>query len=895
MSNKALVIISGQTQQIPSGNELATGTGLDRATAGTLIIGSAVATAITLTPATTVTGALYANGGIDRSTAAVLAVGATNATSVLVTPRLNADGNIDKSSAATLTIGATSASSVEIGKVGALTTIKGNFQVDGTETIVGITTFQNNVNLGNGGDTINVGSGVTDTVAVQGLISGNLTFTSDANHTIDVNASAAATTGRTLTVSAGAGGAAAAGGPLSLNGGAGNGATFNGGLVQSNGGAGGNTTGATAAGNGGDNNSIGGNGGTTSAAGAGGQGGQAYNKAGDGGATTGATTAGTGGPGYLLGGTGGAGSATGLSGYGGNSYLQAGNAGATGGAGQSDGGDSFVDAGTGANAGQVKIGTVTTAFAIDIGKTATGRLNFPNAAASTLESRAAQGLNLTGKAASTWSTTGALTITATATSTWQATGALTTLNINGDGALNLQGGGVTGVNIGSTGNVAVGATSAQTVTFTAQVAGDVTFNNAANHVISIATTAATVAGKAFTWTAGAGGTDAAGGNNTFNGGAGGASSAGSAGNGGFVINTGGVGGAASAAGAAGNGGPVQYTGGIGGAGDTGFDGGPGGSGTLQGGVGGAGETGNLAGDGGAISIRGGSGGLHADTNGGNGGNIALTGGNGGAIGNSNGGSINLEGGVKNGTGTYGSVTIGANGFTAAASIAPLGAVTITAGASSSWGTSSGALTIYGTTGINLQYSSGATKIAITSTGFTLTGQMTINGSATTATVTGANLTELTDGSTTTLHTHSSGTSTNISFAATSGEAINAGAPVSLANSGGSPRIYHSDANGAGNRVHTVGISNTTIAGVGAVTIYVAGERAIPDAIWDAAGGVPAVGDVGLPVYVSETVGQLTILAPTANATVQRVGIVTVGGTGAVKIAIMPGWTNTTLN
>ena len=65
-----------------------------------------------------------------------------------------------------LTIGGTSAESIDIGRVGKLTTIKGDFEVEGTETIIGSTTFQDDVTLGNGaGDTVTFGG---DSVVATG-------------------------------------------------------------------------------------------------------------------------------------------------------------------------------------------------------------------------------------------------------------------------------------------------------------------------------------------------------------------------------------------------------------------------------------------------------------------------------------------------------------------------------------------------------------------------------------------------------------------------------------------------------------------------------------------------------------------------------------------------------
>jgi hypothetical protein len=162
----------------------------------------------------------------------------------------------------------------------------------------------------------------------------------------------------------------------------------------------------------------------------------------------------------------------------------------------------------------------------------------------------------------------------------------------------------------------------------------------------------------------------------------------------------------------------------------------------------------------------------------------------------------------------------------------------------------------------------------------------VEGVSVGATVTAGNLGTLSDGSNAdALHTHTTGITPAIS--ATSGEAIAAGELVAIEDSGGSPRIFKADANGAGQRPTPIGIAHTT-AGAGGVAmqVLVAGERSIPDAEWDV---VPAVTDVGKRVYMSETPGNMTITPPsTAGSTVERVGVVTQGGAGAVKIVWQPG-------
>jgi len=59
-----------------------------------------------------------------------------------------------------MTIGGTNATSVDIGRAGMLTTIKGDFEVEGASTLIGAATLDGDVSLGDGsGDTVTVGGG----------------------------------------------------------------------------------------------------------------------------------------------------------------------------------------------------------------------------------------------------------------------------------------------------------------------------------------------------------------------------------------------------------------------------------------------------------------------------------------------------------------------------------------------------------------------------------------------------------------------------------------------------------------------------------------------------------------------------------------------------------------
>ena len=183
------------------------------------------------------------------------------------------------------------------------------------------------------------------------------------------------------------------------------------------------------------------------------------------------------------------------------------------------------------------------------------------------------------------------------------------------------------------------------------------------------TAAAETAGFASTWTTGAGG-DSAG--------------AATGGTGGLMTLMGGVGGVGSGVRAGGVGGAHVMRAGAGGAGSASASGGAGGTITIRGGTGGV-EAGNAAGGGGNASFLAGTGGASVGTaagatggaanltggtggagsgaqNPGAGGNIAITAGaaGSGGSGNSNGGSFSVVGGLKQGTGTNGTINIGAS-------------------------------------------------------------------------------------------------------------------------------------------------------------------------------------------------------------------------------------------
>lgn len=535
-------------------------------------------------------------------------------------------------------------------------------------------------------------------------------------------------------------------------------------------------------------------------------------------------------------------------------------------------------------------------------------------------------ITLTAGAASTWSTSsGALTLTSAAATTWStAAGALT---INGAAGVNIQGNGTNAVVVSAAANITLGNATTNTVAFVAQVGPvgnqNVTFVKELNHTISIdaSTTASSgggdmsvaggdAAASATGLAAGAGGDVS-----LFSGAGGSASSTGNAGNGGTASLFGGEGGNTTGAGNAGQGGDVFIFGGGGGSttGSTG-DGGEGGDISIACGDGGAGTATEPAGGGGDLSIVAGNAGSAGGGAGNDGGNITMDAGNATGAG--------LDGSITIGTNNTRNVDIGSlannsiNLFGGVGTLATgTGALTITSATAATWKTSAGLLTIEGFAGIQLNGGAAASYVTVGVTanqiqvqaGRTLstTGTGNINlpnnasarfqieAVAVSANVTAANLGTLTAGPASNadaLHTHAAIAVTNISVSGTTGEAIAAGNLVSWRdNTGapGTPRIYLADADGAATLVNAVGFTPAAVGSGLAAAIYVSGEIAVPDASWT--GGVPATTDVGKRVYMSTTPGLVTLTAPTASGnTTLKVGIVTVGGAGAVKVNIQIG-------
>lgn len=246
-----------------------------------------------------------------------------------------------------------------------------------------------------------------------------------------------------------------------------------------------------------------------------------------------------------------------------------------------------------------------------------------------------------------------------------------------------------------------------------------------------------------------------------------------------------------------------------------------------------------------------------------------------------------------------------------------GGVSIDAGAASNLSTSAGLLTVSGAGGLDLNAATGqevaiqinatdvftATATALTvQAGVVLgtTGSGNINlpnngsarfqveGTAVGSTVTAVNLDTLTNGSNAdALHTHSGGNASTTDVALTAGETLNAGDLVCLDDDAGNPRVFKADANGSGERQNPIGVAVAAAASAGdPVSVRVAGEISLADARFDS---LPGVANVGQRVFMSTTAGNFTLTAPsTSGDVVQKVAIVSRGGTGNVRVIVQIG-------
>jgi len=149
-SSKALVIQSGITKQIPNGDTLLVSAGIDAyPAAGTLSVGGPNSTVLSL--------------GDDNATTTISMGGGTGLTSMSI-------GTSGALTSMDIGTGMGVGDSIDIGGVGSLVTIKGDLQVDGAETVTGISTFNNNAIFN--GD-VQFGDAATDLITFTGVVVGN--------------------------------------------------------------------------------------------------------------------------------------------------------------------------------------------------------------------------------------------------------------------------------------------------------------------------------------------------------------------------------------------------------------------------------------------------------------------------------------------------------------------------------------------------------------------------------------------------------------------------------------------------------------------------------------------------------------------------------------------------
>lgn len=132
----------------------------------------------------------------------------------------------------------------------------------------------------------------------------------------------------------------------------------------------------------------------------------------------------------------------------------------------------------------------------------------------------------------------------------------------------------------------------------------------------------------------------------------------------------------------------------------------------------------------------------------------------------------------------------------------------------------------------------------------------------------------------------SASTSTVVITVTAGESIPVGSPVGMENSSGSPRGFLGDSDAAGTRHFVIGVASTAGVTDGSMDVVISGEMAISDSIFDI---LPAVTDVGKPVFLSTNAGKLALASPiSAGSYVQRIGFVTRGASGLVKISICLG-------
>lgn len=165
---------------------------------------------------------------------------------------------------------------------------------------------------------------------------------------------------------------------------------------------------------------------------------------------------------------------------------------------------------------------------------------------------------------------------------------------------------------------------------------------------------------------------------------------------------------------------------------------------------------------------------------------------------------------------------------------------------------------------------GASGISVL--GVPAAGTWEIGGVATSANVSAANLTELTGGGATTLHTHAAGQADEVAIASTADVALTAGQLVCFDDTNAQGYVALADATtGSGVFANPVGFVVSNASQGASCSVRVSGETTVADALWDTA---PGAAQIGLPVFMSETAGNVTYQASdisTSGAMVRRVG------------------------
>jgi len=119
---------------------------------------------------------------------------------------------------------------------------------------------------------------------------------------------------------------------------------------------------------------------------------------------------------------------------------------------------------------------------------------------------------------------------------------------------------------------------------------------------------------------------------------------------------------------------------------------------------------------------------------------------------------------------------------------------------------------------------------------------------------------------------------------TAGEDLVAGELGALINDVGVTRLVKADADGTSTRQTAAGIVTVGALTGASAEIATTGPAAIPDAEWDV---VPVAADIGSPVFMSLTPGNVTLTSP-GSGTIQRVGIVAVVGGGSTTVLVQVG-------